>query len=135
MALKEDALHRGDPSVSDPFPSRPAGRKIPDPPRPTGSFKKLLTFKNADESPMLDFPSERKVTARSAWIAGAIVSAVALVVGVFLLVPKWRTAAIPKSGQLAVSSQPPGADVFVDGQYRDVTPLTFGLPTGTHSLR
>jgi hypothetical protein len=136
MALKEDALHRGDPSDSDPFPIRPAGHKRPDPPRPTGSLKTLLTFKNADQSPMLDFPSERMVTPRSAWIAGAIVAAMALVVGAFLLVPKWRTAAaIPKSGQLAVSSQPPGADVFVDGQYRGVTPLTFGLPSGTHSLR
>jgi hypothetical protein len=137
MALKDDALHRGDPSVSDPFPIRPAGRKSPDPPHQPGSLKKLLSFKKpADDSPMLDFPSERKETSRSAWMIGAIVAAVALAAAAFVLVPKWRlNAAIPKFGQLAVSSQPPGADVFVDGQRRGVTPLTFALPSGTHSLQ
>src|SRR5947208_8104536 len=55
MALKEDAFHSEDPSVSDPFPSRGAGRRSLDPPpRPSSSLKKLLTFKKADESPMLD---------------------------------------------------------------------------------
>jgi hypothetical protein len=136
MALKEDAAHRGDASASDPLPVRPAGRKSPDPPRSSGSLKKLLTFNKADRSPMLDFPSERKVTVRSVWIAGAMVAGVALVAAAFVLVPKWRlNAAIPQFGQLAVASQPPGADVFLDGQHRGVTPLTFGLPSGTHSLQ
>jgi hypothetical protein len=136
MALKEDALHRGDPPVSD-YPTRPAGRKSSDPPpRSSSSLKKLLTFKKTDPSPMLDFPSERQVTPRLMWIAGAIVAGLVLVVAAFVLVPRWRlNAAIPKFGQLAVSSQPPGADVFIDGEHRGVTPLTFGLPSGTHSLR
>jgi hypothetical protein len=137
MALKkEDTLRRGDPAVSDPFPARPAGRKSPDPPRRSGSLKKLLTFRKTDPSPMLDFPSERKVTSRSAWIVGAVVAGLALVTAAFVLVPRWRpNAPVPQFGQLAVSSQPPGADVFIDGQHRGVTPLTFALPSGIHSLQ
>ena len=137
MAAKEDALHSGEPSNSDPFPIRPAGRKSLDPPRQPGSFKKLLTFtKEVDEGPMADFPSERKVTARSGWTVAAIVGGVAIVVAAFVLVPKLRgTAAIPQVGQLAVVSQPAGAEVIVDGQLRGVTPLTLALPSGAHALQ
>jgi hypothetical protein len=138
MAVKEDALRSGDPSPdSDPFLIRPAGRRVPEPARETGSFKKLLTFRKAavDES-MLDFPSEQKVTARSTWIIAAIAAGVAVLAAAFVLVPRFRaTAIVAQTGQLAVVSQPAGAEVIVDGQRHGVTPLTLALPTGAHALQ
>jgi hypothetical protein len=95
---------------------------------------KLLTFSKAAESPMADFPSERRVTG-SAWAIVAAVAGAALVVAAFLLVPRWRPkAALPQLGQLAVVSEPAGAEVIVDGQRRGVTPLTLPLAGGAHEL-
>src|SRR5580704_13445122 len=104
---KEDAIRRGEPSlVSDPFLIRPAGRTTPVSPRTRGSLMKLLTFSKAAESPMADFPSERRVTG-SAWAIAAAVAGAALVVAAFFLVPRWRPkAALPQVGQLAVVSEP-----------------------------
>ena len=140
MAAKEDALRSGDPSPdSDPFSIRPAARTAPDPPRESGSLKKLLTFDKDDaaDEPMLDFPSERKVTARSTWLIAAIAAVVALVAAAaFVLVPRSRTnAANAQTGQLAVVSQPAGAEVVVDGERRGVTPLTLALSSGEHVLQ
>ena len=77
---------------------------------------------------------ERNVAARSAWAVSALVACAALVAAVFM--PKWLlNAAIPKSGQLTVISQPSGAGVTIDGQRRGVTPLTLALPIGAHALQ
>jgi hypothetical protein len=85
---------------------------------------------------MLDFPSERKVSVRSTWVIAAIVAAVALVATAFVLVPRWRAkAAIAQTGQLAIVSQPAGAEVIVDGQRRGLTPLTLALSSGAHVLQ
>ncbi|MDG6251475.1 PEGA domain-containing protein, partial [Methanocalculus sp.] len=41
----------------------------------------------------------------------------------------------PTTGLLSIQSQPPGADVYVDGSYRGHTSMTVGsLSTGTHTL-
>jgi Protein kinase domain/PEGA domain len=39
------------------------------------------------------------------------------------------------TGELRVSSQPPGAEVYVDGALRGTTPMTLGLAAGQHSVR
>jgi hypothetical protein len=136
MAVKkEDALHRdgGPLPASDPFPIRPAGRK-PEIARGPGSFKKLLTFTKPVDEPMLDFPSERKP--RSAWAIGGIAAAVAIAAALLVLVPKWRvSAATSQVGQVAIVSQPSGAEVTIDGQRRGVTPLTLSLPGGAHTVQ
>ncbi|MHC5012821.1 MAG: PEGA domain-containing protein, partial [Planctomycetota bacterium] len=41
----------------------------------------------------------------------------------------------PASGSLRVTSQPPAAEVFIDGKYRGRTPLETTLPEGEHPLR
>jgi PEGA domain len=135
MAVNKDAIPReAPPPAADPFPVRPR-HPSPAPSRPPSSLMKLLAFRKA-EGPIADFPSERKVTARSMWIALAVVVGAALVSAAFVLVPRWRpNAAIPQLGQLAVISQPAGAEVFVDGQRRGVAPLTIALPSGTHALQ
>ena len=41
----------------------------------------------------------------------------------------------PATGSLAVSSDPPGSEIYLDGVYRGTTPSTIPeIPAGTHSL-
>lgn len=56
------------------------------------------------------------------------------VVGV--LAGRWYFFASPGSatGTLAVTTDPNGADVFIDGRGRGITPLTISLPAGPHSV-
>jgi hypothetical protein len=40
-----------------------------------------------------------------------------------------------QTGSLSLSSSPPGADIFIDGSYRGITPVTLsGLTTGSHTI-
>jgi hypothetical protein len=101
---------------------------------------KLLTFSKADEGPMGDFPSERKPGVRWLGVVVPLVCVAVVLVGAAIaaavFVPRWQaTAAVVPSGQLAVNSEPAGAEVRVDGVLRGLTPLTLSLPPGTHSLQ
>src|SRR5580765_7080181 len=131
MAVKKDALQAGGSlSSSDPFSNRSSGRENPASQGSPGPFMKLLAFSKAAESPLDDFPSERKETARWAWAVAAIASVAVVAAAAIVLVPKWRlNAAAPQFGQLAIVSQPTGAEVIVDGQPRGVSPLTLALPS------
>jgi PEGA domain len=138
MAANKDAIRVNDPApATDSFPVRTAGRKGPPPPKPPrSSLAKLLAFGKASEEPMDDFPSERKITPRTIWMIAAGVSVVALIAAAFVLVPRWRAnVPNPQLGQLAVDSQPAGAEVLVDGVRRGVTPLTLTLAGGSHALQ
>ncbi len=42
---------------------------------------------------------------------------------------------IPLPGTLTINSNPSGAKVYVDGDYRGTTPLTLNLTPGTHSIK
>jgi PEGA domain-containing protein len=139
MAANKDAIRVNDPSpASDSFPVRTAGRKgpLPPPTPPRSSLAKLLAFGKASEEPMDDFPSERKITARTIWMIAAAVSVVALIAAAFVLMPRWRAnVPSPQLGQLVIDSQPAGAEVLVDGVRRGVTPLTLTLAGGSHALQ
>jgi len=95
---------------------------------------KLLTFKKA-EGPIADFPSEQKVSARTIWLIVAALVGVGLAIALAVLAPRWWAGApAPQVGQLAIISQPTGAEVIVDQQPRGVTPLTLSLPSGAHTV-
>jgi len=137
MAANKDAIQREEhPLASEALPIRPPRpHKAPAVSRPPSAFMRLLSVKKA-EGPIADFPSEQKVSARTIWMLVAAVVIVALAVALAVLVPRWWTGApVPQVGQLAVISQPAGADVMVDQQRRGVTPLTLSLPSGTHTLQ
>ena len=109
----------------------------------------------ADANPLLAFTSETNplstnrasapapqaqgVTKRnSAWpIAVACGTAVAIGFSA-LAMNRQRSfqpqAAAARPGNLTVNSRPPGAEVFVDGQKRGVTPLTLSLNSGAYSV-
>jgi len=137
MAANKDAIQRDDhPLAAEPLPVRPPRlHKAPPAPRPpSAGFMKLLSVKKA-EGPIADFPSEQKVSARAIWLVAAALVGVALAVGLAVLVPRWWAGATAsRVGQLAIISQPAGAEVVVDQEPRGVTPVTLSLPVGTHSV-
>ncbi len=136
MAANKDAIQRDEhPLAAEPHPIRPTRPlRAPAPPKPSSAFMKLLTFKKA-EGPIADFPSEQKVSARTIWLVVAALVGVALAVALAVLAPRWWAGApAPQVGQLAIISQPTGAEVIVDQQPRGVTPLTLSLPSGAHTV-
>ena len=137
MAANKDAIQRDEhPLTAEPLPIRPPRpQKAPVAPRPSSAgFMKLLSVKKA-EGPIADFPSEQKVSARTLWMVAAALVGVALAVALAVLVPRWwARVSAPRVGQLAIISQPDGAEVVVDQEPRGVTPLTLSLPGGTHSV-
>jgi hypothetical protein len=136
MAANKDAIPREEHLLAaEELPvGPPRPHKAPAASRPPSTFMKLLTVRKA-EGPLADFPSEKKGSARTIWLIAAAAVGVALAVALAMLVPRWWAGTpVPQVGQLAVISQPAGADVIVDGQPRGVTPLTLSLPSGTHSL-
>jgi hypothetical protein len=71
---------------------------------------------------------------RMRWIAAVVVLA-AVAGGAFATRHYfWSAAAPAASGTLAVDTNPAGAQVFVDGTARGLTPLTLSLPPGPHTL-
>jgi PEGA domain len=136
MAANKDAIQRDDhPLAGEPHPIRPARvHKAPTASRPPSGFMKLLAAKKG-ENPIADFPSERKVSARTIWLVVAALVGVALAVALAVLAPRWWAGSpVPQVGQLAIISQPTGAEVIVDQQPRGVTPLTLSLPSGAHTV-
>src|SRR5437773_11583515 len=63
-------------------------------------------------------------------VAGSAVLAFAGVRAWF--VPVRATALVPAT--LTVDTQPPGAELRIDGQPRGTTPLTFSIAAGAHTL-
>jgi len=136
MAANKDAIQRDEhPLAAEPHPIRPTRPlRAPAPPKPSSAFMKLLTFKKA-EGPIADFPSEQKVSARTIWLFVAALVGVGLAIALAVLAPRWWAGApAPQVGQLAIISQPTGAEVIVDQQPRGVTPLTLSLPSGAHTV-
>ncbi|HET6958176.1 MAG TPA: PEGA domain-containing protein [Vicinamibacterales bacterium] len=136
MAANKDAIQRDEhPLAAEPHPIRPTRPlRAPAPPKPSSAFMKLLTFKKA-EGPIADFPSEQKVSARTIWLIVAALVGVGLAIALAVLAPRWWAGApAPQVGQLAIISQPTGAEVIVDQQPRGVTPLTLSLPSGAHTV-
>src|SRR5215471_4239372 len=120
MAANKDAIQRDEhPLAGEPLPIRPPRpQRAPTPPRRSGAFMKLLATKKV-EGPIADFPSERKVSARTIWLIAAALVGVALAVALAVFVPRrWAGAPAPQVGQLAIISQPAGAEVIVDQQPR-----------------
>ena len=91
-----------------------------------------------EENPVPAEPVAAKPGGRSIgrirWIA-ALVVLVAIVGGAFATRHYfWAAAAPAASGTLAVDTNPAGAQVFVDGTARGLTPLTLSLTPGPHTL-
>jgi PEGA domain-containing protein len=79
-------------------------------------------------------PSALPASNRRWWPAAAAVAVLALA-GVAVPTARYLTAPPPVvDGTLSVTTNPPGAHLFVDGVERGVTPLSVPLKPGSHSL-
>lgn len=71
------------------------------------------------------------------WLAGAALAVIAVTSGVTLL-GRWSANAgevAAEAGTLLVSTNPPGASVFLNGTPRGTTPLSVEIEAGQHELR
>jgi hypothetical protein len=93
------------------------------------------------EDPTLEFAAEgtatveRKATRLPPWTMSAVagVVGIAIVAGA-IWIGMGQTAPMRTSGSLRVESDPPGAEVRIDGNVRGTTPLALTLPGGNYTL-
>jgi hypothetical protein len=72
---------------------------------------------------------------RIKWIVAGIVLLAVMTAGLFAARNRFSPAAPPvTTGRLSVNTDPPGAEVEVDGQQRGRSPLSLELPAGAHTL-
>jgi len=110
--------------------------------------KKLSARQSSTADPLLAFSSEdAPATERTPSVAGAsrharnvvgVVVVTLLVVAAAVVVVPLRLmagrSAVPELGRLAVTTEPPGVSVFIDGAARGATPLSIDLPQGSHTM-
>ena len=92
------------------------------------------TDADSEEWPMGKLHSTRRRFSRRAWLAaGLVLSAMAGVL--FASQGYFSSQAVHvATGTLAVTTDPAGADVTVDGEARGRTPMALSLPAGPHNL-
>jgi PEGA domain-containing protein len=92
---------------------------------------------DADEDDDMAQPN-RRLSRRSLYIAAAAVGVIALVGGGIYAARRGGLgaafAAAPATGTLTITTNPPGAQLAVDGEAKGITPLTLALKTGAHTL-
>jgi PEGA domain len=100
------------------------------------SARREISFSDVHDTPLETEDDVKPATARKRWpfIAAAAVIALAAVG-----VPAARrylapAAAVATDGTLIVTTSPPGAQLFIDGVERGITPLTLAVKPGAHSL-
>jgi hypothetical protein len=89
-------------------------------------------------APPVAVPYVPAAEGRKGWLRYAVAAVVllALTVGGMIVVRRRASASgmAADTGTLTVNSNPPGAQLLVDGKLAGVTPTTLTLPQGTHSL-
>lgn len=87
---------------------------------------------------LLVFPSERETAGRrrSSWriVTAGVLMVVVCVAALLAARPRWLGLPAGSSAGVQVETRPPGAEVFIDGQRRGVTPLSLALGAGAHAL-
>jgi hypothetical protein len=123
-------------SISTPKAEAPRHDATYPPVKEPYTAPKEISFEDVDQEAMGMNAGQRPAGSRKK------MPMIAAAVGVLVLagagVPAYRyllaPAAAPVDGTLNVATNPPGAQLFVDGVERGVTPLTVSLKPGPHSL-
>ncbi len=98
--------------------------------------RREISFSDVAETAFVEQEEEKPVATRKWWpLAAAAVLVAVAAAGV----PAARrymapAAVVPTDGTLIVTTNPPGAQLFIDGVERGVTPLTLPVKPGAHSL-
>ena len=126
--------------AAEPKPAdvRTAENKTPDykptpTPAPTRSIAPPIDFSSFSE-PVDEDVFKTPATSRRWWPAVAAVAVVALAGIAVPTVRRLVAPPAPTDGTLSVTTNPPGAHLFVDGVERGVTPANVALKPGPHSL-
>ena len=88
----------------------------------------------AEEKPVLKPPSSSQRSGRVKWIAAGIAFALLTTAGVFAARHFAAKPAAVTTGSITVNTNPPGAEVQVDGVPHGRTPVTLSVEGGTHTL-
>jgi hypothetical protein len=125
------------PAIPPASSSRPAAAHHAAPPTPSpapAAGRKEVAMPAVTERDD-DLPREKRGGGRGRLAAAAVVL-IAIAGGGLAATRLYTAPAAPVSneGTLVVNTNPPGAQVFVDGVDRGVTPLTLTLNAGTHSM-
>lgn len=94
------------------------------------------TFEFAAETPDTATSDSAVRTDRSRLVAGAslVVVAIAVITAGVYWKDRWQLPAAAAGGSLRIESDPPGAEVRLNGTARGVTPLSLSMPAGSYSL-
>jgi hypothetical protein len=80
-------------------------------------------------------PTTRKPVEVRTWIALGVAGLIAFgTLAVIIWIGFEQPTALAATGSLRVDSEPPGAEVRIDGAVRGTTPATLGLPVGRYTL-
>jgi hypothetical protein len=100
----------------------------------TPSPPELPTPASGDSGASSTFhPSWPAIRIDRSWVALALIATLSAL-GAFALVRSRVAATRAAPATLTVGTQPPGADLFIDGRRRGPTPLTLSIEPGAHTL-
>ena len=146
--LAPAAVHTADPvhaAVEVPEPARAAVHVTPPAPLPTPApvptqvavrREPSVIATPLDISPRHEIAAPETAAPRMKWqLVAAAVALIAIAgAGVTAARRYASPSAVVSEGTLVMTSNPPGAKVFVDGVERGVTPVTLALKAGAHAL-
>ena len=118
------------------------GREIETPAEPKKDYhsaapeRREISFSDVNEAPMEMQDAGKPAGARKRWLLAAAAILVALAAAGVPAARRYMApvAAVPGDGTLIVATNPPGAQLFLDGVERGLTPLTLAVKPGAHSL-
>jgi hypothetical protein len=98
--------------------------------------RREISFSDLNEAAMEMQDAGKPAGARKRWPLAAAAVLVALAAAGVPAARRYMApvAAVPGDGTLNVATNPPGAQLFLDGVERGVTPLTLAVRPGAHSL-
>ena len=98
--------------------------------------RREISFSDVNEAPMAMHDAAKPAVARKRWPLAAAAVFIALAAAGVPAARRYMApvAVAPSDGTLIVTTNPPGAQLFIDGVERGVTPLTLTLNPGAHSL-
>ncbi|MEO5740108.1 MAG: PEGA domain-containing protein [Vicinamibacterales bacterium] len=157
--LSGNAAYNADPAALETFMQQYHGLPAPAPSKvqpgmapltPTYEPYEPLPLPEMDSSEMLDEPvhqlddegdtmrsaqTEKTHPARLKWLVAGVALAALMTAGLFAARERLAPAAAPvTTGTMTVSTDPPGAEVEVDGVGRGKSPLSLALAAGAHTL-
>jgi serine/threonine protein kinase len=123
-------------STWGPKPETARVTETPARPNASSSASKEISFADVNPEPSMETYAEKPATSRRKLPMAAAALALLALAGAGVPAARrfFAPPAAPAEGMLNVSTNPPGAVLFVDGVERGATPVTVSLKPGPHAL-